>query len=1082
MDRNSAPTNQRNGKKTPALKLGCWNVRTMTTGISSDLQTINDLRKTTAINNELLRLHIDIAALQETRLADYGSLTERDYTFFWQGKKEEETREYGVGFAVKNTLMESTEVDSSGTERFLSLRLNTSEGPVNLLSVYAPTLMAPSEIKDNFYNQLDDVIKKFPAQEALIILGDFNARVGSDHEAWPTCVGHFGIGNMNDNGQRLLETCSYHDLCITNTFFGTKPHHRVSWMHPRSKHWHQLDLIITRRSFLKNFLVTRSYHSADCNTDHSLVCSKVKILPKKIHRSRSEAKPRVDAKMTANADMVDSFNALLSTSLNKNMDNLDANGQWEHIKVTTHTAALSTFGKKKTVSNDWYPVYAEILDPLIKTKRTALHAYKSSPSASTQKDLANARRDVQKMVRKCTNEYWIDLCIKIQAASDNGNIKAMYDGIKKATGPTVRKTAPLKSSSGDPITDKTKQMERWVEHYSELYSRENIVQQSALDAIEQLPEMSHLDEVPTIEEVSQAIDKLPSGKAPGKDCIPAEAIKCGKASLLEPLHKLLCQCWKEGSVPQDMRDATIVTIYKNKGDRSDCNNYRGISLLSIVGKLFARIALHRLQKLADRIYPESQCGFRSKRSTIDMIFSLRQLQEKCREQHQPLYLAFIDLTKAFDLVSRDGLFKMLPLIGCPPKLLSIIHSFHEDMRSTVQFDGATSEEFEVKSGVKQGCVLAPTLFGIFFALLLKHAFQTSTEGVYLHTRSDGRLFNLARLKAKTKIREVLIRDMLFADDAAIAAHSESDLQKLMNRFAAACDLFGLTISQKKTQVMGQSTPAPPSIHINNQNLEAVHQFTYLGTTVTDTLSLDTEINIRIGKAATTLARLTKKVWENNQLTTKTKMAVYRACVLSTLLYGSEAWTTYTTQERKLNAFHLRCLRRILGISWKDKVTNNEVLSQASIPSMYTLLRERRLRWLGHVHRMEDGRIPKDLLYGELASGQRGIGRPHLRFKDVCKRDMKSISMDHDTWEDTASNRTAWKQQVATGLKFGEVSMEEAANTQRAKRKASQCDPTQATQQDDQVFTCQGCKRICKSRIGLFSHTRSCSSVPSDSAP
>lgn len=114
-----------------------------------------------------------------------------------------------------------------------------------------------------------------------------------------------------------------------------------------------------------------------------------------------------------------------------------------------------------------------------------------------------------------------------------------------------------------------------------------------------------------------------------------------------------------------MRNAKIVTLYKNKGDRSDCSNYRGISLLSIVGKLYARVLFVRLQQLAERVYPESQCGFRAERSTVDMIFSLRQLQEKSREQQKPLYVAFIDLTKAYDLVSRDGLFNILLKIGCP---------------------------------------------------------------------------------------------------------------------------------------------------------------------------------------------------------------------------------------------------------------------------------------------------------------------------------------------------------------------------------------------------------------------------------
>ena len=114
-----------------------------------------------------------------------------------------------------------------------------------------------------------------------------------------------------------------------------------------------------------------------------------------------------------------------------------------------------------------------------------------------------------------------------------------------------------------------------------------------------------------------------------------------------------------------------------------------------------------------------------------MIFSSRPLQEKCRKQEQPLYVVFVDLTKVFDLASRDGLFKILAKIGCPPTLLSIMKSFHDNKKGTVLYDGATSDPFNILSGVKQGCVLAPALFGIFFATLLKHAFEKSTEGIYL---------------------------------------------------------------------------------------------------------------------------------------------------------------------------------------------------------------------------------------------------------------------------------------------------------------------------------------------------------------
>ena len=214
----------------------------------------------------------------------------------------------------------------------------------------------------------------------------------------------------------------------------------------------------------------------------------------------------------------------------------------------------------------------------------------------------------------------------------------------------------------------------------------------------------------------------------------------------------------------------------------------------------------------------------------------------------------------------------------------------------------------------------------------------------------------------------------------------------------------------------------------------VHHFTYLGSTVTDNLSLDVKLDKRIGKAATTLACLTTHVWSNPMLTEKTKMAVYNACVINTLLYGSETWTTYARQERCLHTFHMRSLRSILGISWQDKVPNTEVLSRVGLPSMFTLLRQSRLRWLGHVHRTPDGRIPKDLLYGELATGSRCTGRPQLRYRDVVKCDMKAVGIDTETWENLAADQSQWRRAVTKHLKTGEGKLTQAATERRAHRK------------------------------------------------
>ena len=187
----------------------------------------------------------------------------------------------------------------------------------------------------------------------------------------------------------------------------------------------------------------------------------------------------------------------------------------------------------------------------------------------------------------------------------------------------------------------------------------------------------------------------------------------------------------------------------------------------------------------------------------------------------PLYIALIDLTKAFDLVSRSGIFSLLRKIGCPPHLLAVIRSFQEDMRSTVCYNGTTSEAFPVSSGVKHGCVLAPTLFGIFFSMLDQHAFNDCSEGVHIHTKADGNLYNIARLRPKTKVAKVLIRELLFADDAALTSHSEGGLQQLVTCFSPACREFGLTINLKKTNVMAQGAETPPNIVIDECPLEVV---------------------------------------------------------------------------------------------------------------------------------------------------------------------------------------------------------------------------------------------------------------------
>jgi len=159
-----------------------------------------------------------------------------------------------------------------------------------------------------------------------------------------------------------------------------------------------------------------------------------------------------------------------------------------------------------------------------------------------------------------------------------------------------------------------------------------------------------------------------------------------------------------------------------------------------------------------------------------------------------------------------------------------------------------------------------------------------------------------------------------------------------------------------------------------------------------------------------------------------------AYIVGVLFYGCETWTTYRHQERHLNTFHMRCLRSILGLSWKDRVPYTSILQTTDSYDLITIIRHRRLRWAGHVCRMEDNRLPKQVLYSELPNAPRSTGLPKLRFRDVLKRDLNAFSITSTSWEKPASNKRAWKSAIETGKQTSKKSFLEDCERRRAHRR------------------------------------------------
>ena len=342
------------------VAVACWNVRSL-------LDTQQQMeRKKAILVKEFRRYDIDIVALSETHLLDEGKLEEvgTGYTFFWKGRPSNATRQSGVGFAVKSSLVGSLDNLPRGiNDRLMTLRLPLSGGQfLTLVSSYAPTMNASEEIKEKFYDDLSNSIGAVPKKDKLLVLGDFNARVGSNHCTWKNGLGKHGIGRENSNGSLLLSLCSTYQLVITNTLFQQKTKYKTTWMHPRSKHWHQIDFIIIRQRDISDVRHTRVMRgdSVSVFSDHRLVRSKLSLSVKKTvsHQSCQRFRKLNISQLNDPSTSLRLKNEL-TTKLQElyipsydSASNLDA--LWSSLHSVVHNGSYELLGKPNRKHQDWF--------------------------------------------------------------------------------------------------------------------------------------------------------------------------------------------------------------------------------------------------------------------------------------------------------------------------------------------------------------------------------------------------------------------------------------------------------------------------------------------------------------------------------------------------------------------------------------------------------------------------------------------------------------------------------------------------------------------------------------------------------
>ena len=820
-------------------------------------------------------------------------------------------------------------------------------------------------------------------------------------------------------------------VCVSNTWFAKKDRLKHTWQHPRTKQWHCIDYIVTSQRARRRCRDAQVISTAECGSDHALLGMRFDLgfLKRRSRPSSSQrSKPfNVDRLRETRAEthpesvtVAESFQNHLRESLqDRPPEELSLSEKWSVLRECIVTSAEEKIGRCQRVQPDWYRDSSSILTPLLEQRNKSYADWVAHGRNNDHyyHQFKSARRVARRAVRRAQTSWFEEVAAGAESARFDG--ARMWKKIRilqrACRGLEPVKVNTIKDESGTVCATPAAQAERWNRHFERVLNIPSELNYSMLEALPQREVQDDLGDRPTLEEVRKAIGQLDNGKAAGASQIIAELMKAGGSVFTNALLVLLDSVWEEERVPQDWVDSVLVPIPK-KGDLSSCDNWRGIALLDVVGKAVARLVQTRLQVLAEQVLPESQCGFRRQRSCTDMIFSVRQLQEKVIEHKTQGFFVFVDLKKAYDSVPRSGLWLVLARLGVPPKLVNIIRAFHEHMSTQVRVDGSLLDSIPVKNGLRQGCCMAPVLFNLYMCAVVEcwHAKLGHAEGVGIDLcfRNDGKLLRNARQRGTS----LNLTEGQFADDAVLFTVTRPGMETAITTFIDVAAEFGLTVSLPKTNFMAvgagitEADRAP--VIIGDSAIEHVSSFRYLGSHVDETGRSSFDIDKRIAAACRAFGALREPVFKNHQLSIRTKRLIFSACVLSVLLYGGECWVPLQQDLRRLSTFYHGCIRSVLGIRKSDiralHFSTNDLLSMwGDERPMSTILLQRRLEWLGHVARMPEDRIPKALLFS-LLDQRRPPGGPRKRWRDSVRCDLKSLNA-LSGWYEAAQSRSTWRE-------------------------------------------------------------------------
>lgn len=592
--------------------------------------------------------------------------------------------------------------------------------------------------------------------------------------------------------------------------------------------------------------------------------------------------------------------------------------------------------------------------------------------------------------------------------------------------------------------------EVWRKHFEKLMNEEFVWDKNCLQ--NGVPVSGPAEEI-SVAEVKSAIADTKQGKAAGPSGVISEMLKASGDEGAQWVTDLCNLIVREGRIPDDWRKSWMVNVYKGKGDALDCGSYRGIKLLDHVMKVFERVVEKRVRSKV--VLDEMQFGFRPGVGTTDAIFIVRQVQEKYISKKKDLWIAFVDLEKAFDRVPREVVWWALRLLGVEEWLVSVIMAMYEDVKTSVKVKGGESAAFEVKVGVHQGSVLSPLLFTMVLEALSRE-FRGGlpwellyADDLALMAESEDELRQQIKMwkggmeekglrvnMGKTKVmriqaeQEQMVKPVKWPCGICKKSAATGSIQclKCVRWFHKKCggikgnlkDMEGLYVCDEcseggQTRVVGGTNKSELESKLDDRKkefdlemdgkLEYVNKFCYLGDMISAKGGAEDAARTRVRCAWGKFKELST-ILTSRGVSLKLKGKIFKTCVQTVMLYASETWAVKAEDMSKLERTQNAMVRWMCGVTLKDRKSTEELQNRLGVEGMADMMRRGRLRWFGHVERKDKEDWVSKCRSFEIG-GVRGKGRGRKTWNECVKDDMRKVGLRAVD----AQDRAGWRRRV-----------------------------------------------------------------------